>query len=398
MNPASASPNLATRQFFLGCLRACLPGSDQPAPALPAAPDWELFLKLAAFHRVAPLLERALRLGRLPELPAPVHAGLENLVRANSTRGLLLTAELARLLKGWGVLGIQALPFKGPSLALQLYNDPTLRHYDDLDVFVRQADFPAARAHLVSLGYQPQPPEPGEDFHETFKLPHPDRPLEVELHWSLLPENRTQRLAPETFWARCATVTVGGASALALAPEDLLLFLCLHGSKHGWNRLLWLCDVTQLLRHHPQLDWDSLLSRARQAQGWRMLLLGLFLARELLNAPLSPEIEQSLRREPAVARLAEPIKHRHYHGPVDTFVKPWQVGNFNAQLEDSSLGRFTDWLRRLVTPTVNDLNSVQLPRALYPVYYLIRPFRLLGKSGSMAARQVFGKFIRTKES
>lgn len=389
MNPAPDSQTLATRQFFLGCLRACLAVTNQPASPLPAAPlNWELFLKLAAFHRVGPLLERALRLGRLSELPALVRAGLESLAHANSMRGLLLTAELARLLKGWQILGIQALPFKGPSLSLHLYDDPTLRHYDDLDVFVRQADFSAARAHLISLGYQPQPPEAGEDFHETFKLPHPDRPLEVELHWSLMPENRTQHFTPETFWARCATATVGGAPALALSTEDLLLFLCLHGSKHGWNRLLWLCDVTQLLRHYPQLDWDSLLSRARQAQGLHMLLLGLFLARELLGAPLSPVLEQALRRKPAVARLAEPIRRRHFRGPQVTFAKSWQDENFRAQLEDSSLGRFTYRLRLLVTPTANDLNILLLPRTLYPIYYLIRPFRLLGKYGSMAARQI----------
>jgi hypothetical protein len=58
-------PGLAssiTRQFLLGCLRAALAGEGtSPAPAPAEAVDWTLFIQLAVFHRLVPLLERALR-------------------------------------------------------------------------------------------------------------------------------------------------------------------------------------------------------------------------------------------------------------------------------------------------------------------------------------------------
>ena len=33
-----------------------------------------------------------------------------------------------------------------------------------------------------------------------------------------------------------------------LAPNDLLLILCVHASWHLWGRLLWICDVAELIR------------------------------------------------------------------------------------------------------------------------------------------------------
>ncbi|MCA9471117.1 MAG: nucleotidyltransferase family protein [Nitrospira sp.] len=47
----------------------------------------------------------------------------------------------------------------------------------------------------------------------------------------------------------------------SLRAEELLLILCVHGSKHVWEELKWVCDVTELIRAQ-QIGWMRLLQLA----------------------------------------------------------------------------------------------------------------------------------------
>ena len=69
--------------------------------------------------------------------------------RANSA----LFEELARLVDALAKHGIDAIPFKGPLLAIQAFGDLGLREFRDLDFLVRDEDLAKTIATLHSLGY-----------------------------------------------------------------------------------------------------------------------------------------------------------------------------------------------------------------------------------------------------
>jgi hypothetical protein len=375
-----------SRQFLVNRLRAYLTGEEIP-PGTPVAEpvDWAALVPLAAFHRVAPLLERALRDGCPQAVPTPVRAELAAYVRTISQRSLLLTGELVRLLKQFEAEGIPAIPFKGPALAALLYGDAALRHFDDLDILVRQHDMPAAAKLVLSLGYQPREQHP---FHESFTLARGNTEMVVELHWNIMPEDFPLRLDLDGIWERRQALSLGGAQATTLASEDLLLFLCVHGSRHLWLRLQWQCDVAQLLKRNPSLDWEQVMERAKIARGQRMLFLGIFLAHDLLGAPLPPEIAQTVRRDPHTAQLARQVQWRLFEGPLQLF-KPWKSMNFQLQLIDRARDRLAYspryWLQALTTPIKDDRNWLPLPDALAPLYSVLRPVRLAIKYGRRVA-------------
>jgi hypothetical protein len=107
----------------------------------------------------------------------------------------------------------------------------------------------------------------------------------LDVHCRLSPENVPFAIETEGLWERAVPVRLGGAAALALSPEDLLLYECLHTAfHHGFaSSLRSFCDIHETLRRHGgELDWESVLSRVRHWGVNRCVYLTLHLTRELL--------------------------------------------------------------------------------------------------------------------
>src|SRR5207245_4104462 len=77
---------------------------------------------------------------------------------------------------------------------------------------------------------------------------------------------------------------------------------------HQWQRLMWICDVAELIRAHQQMDWQRLLEQAKTSGGKRMLLLGLFLANDLLGTDLPEHILPGIQADPKVKLLAGQVR------------------------------------------------------------------------------------------
>ncbi len=405
---SSDTASIPTRQFLIRCLRAFLSGEGMPPLSAPieGEVDWNSLIQLAAFHRVAPLLDRALRNGCPQAAPASVRVELAAYVRSASCRSLFLTGELLRLLKRFEAQGIPAIPWKCPALAVFLYGDPALRQFDDLDILLHQEDLPAAKTLMLSLGYQPeyQLTQRQEKiylqnrYHDRFTLARGDTRIDVELHWDIMPEDFPFRADFKGAWERCEPLSIASTTVTcSLSPEDLLLFLCVHGSRHSWLRLQWLCDVAQLVRRHATMDWGQVMAQAQTSSGQQMLFLGLFLANDILGAPIPRELEQKIQRDPLTERLAGLVKWRLFEGDLIPIIpQHWKKVYFHLQAGERVQDRIAYWLRfwlrTLTTPTPTDWNSLPLPDSLFPLYYVFRPMRVAGKYGLRVANHIYARF------
>ena len=97
---------------------------------------------------------------------------------------------------------------------------------------------------------------------KVYELVRQDEKVLVELHWAITSWTFFFPLNPEHLWERLETGSLEGTPVRTLAPEDLLLILCVHGAKHYWSKLGWICDVAELLRVHPGLKWTALQIQA----------------------------------------------------------------------------------------------------------------------------------------
>jgi len=347
--------------------------------------DWDFLLLAAADHSVTPLLCR-----QLPAVAADLveSARIEHLnvvARANAMRTLVLTAEIVTITDALRSAGVHAIPYKGPILAAQAYGDVALREFEDLDLVLRQSDMPKADTAIISLGYRPKFPllssgAAGSIVPAEYAYWDESRRMMVELH-----TERTLRHFPlppdlDDLAGRLVPISLGGHELRTFAPEDMLILLCIHGSKHFWERLSWTADVAEFVQASPQLDWGQVFRRARSLRATRMVAINLTLAHRLFGLPLPPGVLAVVHSDSSASSIAEQIERSLLArqspelGAVARF-------HLRRHLLD---GFFEGWrysFRLTTLPSDEDWATIQLPSSLAPLYSVLRPFRLLRKYG-----------------
>src|SRR5262249_20276675 len=115
--------------------------------------DWTTFVAGVLDHGLTEPVGRTLtRIG--PDVvPQDILDAFCTHAERTRERNTALLAGLARILDGLAQNGIDAIPFKGPVLAIQAYGDIGLRAFRDLDFLIREADLPRAMTVLGDLGY-----------------------------------------------------------------------------------------------------------------------------------------------------------------------------------------------------------------------------------------------------
>ncbi|HLL75779.1 MAG TPA: nucleotidyltransferase family protein [Pyrinomonadaceae bacterium] len=380
-------------ELLLLCARAELREGDarRIRELIDTGPDWDAVVVGALRHALVPLVHAHLNATSTPSLPEEAASRLRDLARRIAAFNSYLVGELSDLLTEFAARGVQAIPYKGPALALEAYGQVSLRQFCDLDIIVRPKDIRAAAEVLRERGYAPY-----RDLRESqlalmlrtqCNAPFTrdrDRSV-VELHWGVCARDFARPLDPEEFWARSRETQFRGAPSRSLAVEDLMLALCVHGSKHRWEQLSWVCDVAQLLRGNPNLRWAELLERAGRCGVRRMLLLGLRLAHGLLDAPLDAALREAIDADAASARLAATVAD----GIFGRGGARKGVGNYFG-FQWAARERASDKLRYCryaLHPTDEDLYSLALPRPLAFAYYAWRPLRMIRTGGPASLRR-----------
>lgn len=376
-------------RLLLACAR--VGGPAEPVDGLLAQPlDWEWLLRAAQAHRVLPLLFASLQ-AHPGAVPAEVLARLRASAMANLGHNRFRTGELLRLLGKLADAGIAALPLKGAALAERVYGSLALRYFGDLDILVREADAPRARALLLAEGYAPTfEPTPGQlpaylRYQHHFVFVGRASGIVVELHYRVREGYFSVAFDCERLLARAQPAQLGGRPVALLAPEDTLLTLCVHGASHCWERLIWVCDIAEFLRAHPQIDWAALCDEARRLGALRMLALGLRLAELLLGAQLPAELPAALREDRRAQALAGQVLGQVVVARARTFAERVR---FHLAARERVRDRASYCARLALTPTEGDWSLLALPARLTFLYYGLRPLRLTKLAGVAAFRRL----------
>ncbi|MBP2645632.1 MAG: hypothetical protein H6Q75_1072 [Firmicutes bacterium] len=342
--------------------------------------DWQYVLTLVRYHQSGSLVYKTL--SQVPELvPQEILKALHREYKENMARSLVMTGELVKICAVLERQGIAYAVLKGIPLGYMLYGDLGYRVSGDLDILVWPEELDKAVSLLEGMEFRREDPsfltERGRKgwLAETnhFTLHHKNG-IAVELHWRL--ENNELSLPLAYVQGSLTNVMVAGHKISVMNKEELLLFLVLHGAKHGWARVKWLTDIAAMIQCGG-FDWKRVNRLAQCLEVRCVLNQALLLAGELLKVPLGEEFmavaaQDKKARQLALAAMpiiATPVFNKN--------CVPYKLRYFAYKQYKFYLLR--GWKRKIsyignqFRPTENDIRVITLPQCLYFLYYAIRP-------------------------
>jgi len=263
---------------------------DTTTPLTLTPDDWRAVATLAIRQRVGPLLFSRKHL----PFPDDVRAQLRARAEVSAKRVLMQQAAFRELAARVAPHGISLIALKGLHLATSVYPSPVLREMNDIDVMVRPEQVETVSDVVRALGYRPLGEIPVAIALKA--MHHVPRFIKgqigLEVHWRLAPAGTPPTVEPEALWSGARPLGLA-PNAMTLAPEDLLVHICVHaaGLHHFEQGIRPLCDVlTMLSVWRDRLDWDGVVERARAWQCDRSVAIVLTLAQSRLGAPLPAEV------------------------------------------------------------------------------------------------------------
>lgn len=395
----------ADREFRLLTLCAQFGDDEFTAPEitrlLAPAVDWNRFLFLAAKNQVVPLIySRLCAFG----VPQQILETLRCRCVAITSWNLSLASELTALLRLFGEQGIRAIPFKGPTLAIALYGRLDLRQGDDLDIFIKPHDLGRALELMKNSGYQLAAEFAGvcvADLIRQYKdvvLENPVNGICVELHWAICEpafNHKLRRFSPCT--RRSVAVRMLDSLVPIPCPEDALFLLSVHGNRHYWNRLKWICDIAQLRRAYSDLDWEAALETTDSFGSRRTFLLPHVLAKDLMGIPLPAQLVRTARKNPIFPALVHRISTDLSFSDMDTplwpesrpFFKQFAATDISQKifrvrskdLMTERLRLISKLVRDFIRPDAADVIDRPFLSKIKVVYWVIQPLRLIRSCG-----------------
>lgn len=406
--PVEVTVLLACVRFYLGTITksevTCLLTSDI---------NWTTLLQTAIHNGVMPVLYQSLKAMEEDLVPPAVMVQLQTCNRMNGLHNLSQTKELLKILAEFEKAGIDAIAFKGPTLAASVYANVTLRQFNDLDILVRQKDFWQAKAVLVAQGYQSSLPEVNEIemfnrcvqislsqstpevtmLNQLFQpsLLHSNPERSIDLHWGIPPRRIWKSDRFKRLWENLYLIDLMGQPIKTFSLETTLVIQCINVAKEpGKRSFKQICDVGQIIRAYPDLNWQLALELSSELRSQRLFLIGLTVTRKLLYVPL-PQfmLEMLIRNQPSDESVFEndPLgESLCLRAPSSKLQAWWWEYTYQLKTLDQSWdGLFVtahylqSFLIIALSPSERDRELLPLPSGLFFLYYIIHPIRLLIK-------------------
>ena len=360
-----------TREFclLLACARVGSEEEKQVAieKLLTDGIDWTLFARIAVTQGLTGFAANTLVRLAAGSIPEDILGAFRAIVDEIGRGNRALLNELCRVLEALESNGVEAIPFKGPVLAILAYGELGLRQFGDLDFLIRDEDLGRTITALDSIGYK----RTGDLTPAQFALIHrlqgqeiifgESSGIAIEPHTRLISSKMTLDIDYAGLWRRAQRVNLEGYTFLTLAPEDDLLLLAIHGGKEMWWKLKWVYDFAAFVESHSDIDWTAIAGQARAQGCLRMLLLATALARKYFNAAIPDAITAAEIGDRAIEPMVRRIVERWQADEPGASPDNKSVSLERLQLHDGIFRKARYVARTMLLPSPRHVVSARLP-------------------------------------
>jgi len=263
--------------------------------------QWDRLMLLAARERaMVALNEQVAKTPIRDALPAEL-ANLRQLALVSEFQLSSLHDRLVSLLALYAEHDIDVLLLKGAGLAHSAYARPSERPMGDIDLLVRPDVAPRARDLALANGWARRHDVPEERSYAEHQHLSPLEDADglqigLELHTALFTHQAPFQLPSEQLWEGARRITIAGRPAYVPSPEDQLLHAALHfawSHEMTFGAFRTLRDVERILAA-SQIEWATVVEKARRARGATCCYWTLRLARDLAGVQVPPEVMAEL--------------------------------------------------------------------------------------------------------
>ncbi|AXV38907.1 nucleotidyltransferase family protein [Methanobacterium sp. BAmetb5] len=342
--------------------------------------DWNYLIDLAYKHRLSPLLYWHLNRSSPEAIPSNLKLELKEHFHKNVQKNLMMFKELLEVVDILQKQGVVPIPYKGPVLAILIYKNLGFRIFGDLDFYVPIEDVPRTRDILVNEGYEPWEKLTSAQeksfykFQREYHFINKLTGINLEIKWkflsTLIPTSNEPVFQENEFFKE---VNLDQFKVKTISPEYLILILSIHNASHAYSSLYRFCDISELIRYCSNIKWEYLLKIADDWGVKRIFLINLKILRELFQIQLPGDVLELINNSNVDEVSKDIVKRLFTSKPRGVLEKVV----FHSNLREKRKDKLKTILIMIFLPTPGVIESVSLPRALEPLYYILRVFQMV---------------------
>lgn len=268
----------------------------QPDDALRWSPtDWDLAVRAARSAKLLGALHARLNVaGLLARIPEPAAQMLESDYRVSLQRAAMAGVELRAVAEALGDYGGPIVLLKGAAYAALGSRTGHGRIFEDVDLMVPKAHLQEVEDALIFAGWESETTDAYDQryyrewSHELPPLRFPERPMQLDVHHTIVPV--TSRYRPDAQRLFDMAQPVAGTRFTVLHPVHRLLHAAAHvfADSDCVSKLRDLVDIDSLAREWVETPeaWITALEEARQARLERPLWYAIATCRAWLQTPV----------------------------------------------------------------------------------------------------------------
>jgi hypothetical protein len=228
---------------------------------------WNDIINIAQEHRVITFLFYKIKhLGLEEKLEPEILQIISLKYQEGVARNVVTRHVLKDIIRLLNECGIKAIILKGAiNFCENIYENWNLRSMEDLDILIKEEDFPAARQCMHTAGLRYIGGQIPRDLSEDFEY----REIAIDMHYLPIPEKHINLFDMDSFWSNTMCVEMDGIEAHIPSPTDQIYHKFVHDVIRHQELVNFqiqdLCDFVMTSQYYKErIDWKEILRRVRK--------------------------------------------------------------------------------------------------------------------------------------
>jgi hypothetical protein len=228
---------------------------------------WSDIIDIAQEQQVLTFLFHKLRqLGLETKLKPETHRIMSLKYQEGVARNVVTRHVLKDIICSFNKNGIKAIILKGAiNFCENIYENWNLRSMEDLDILIKEENFPAARQCMRTAGLCYLEGQIPRDLSEDFE----GRDIAVDMHYLPVPEKYINLFEMDSFWSNTMCVEMDGIKTHIPSPTDQIYHKFVHDVIRHQElvnfRIQDMCDFVMTSQYYNErIDWEEILRRVRR--------------------------------------------------------------------------------------------------------------------------------------